>query len=160
MPKPALPAELALAASEAMLQLVLDTIPQLVHWKDKRLRIIGANRNFRVTLEGPPEIQELGRAGNAEAGRTNGWQIGPVIADIGNVLKGNPEFACQRAQGDQLVFASLQQVGDAEIIRAPRHQFRPPGYQPGHHADEIVLLGLAVGTVAGHATRRPDDLRR
>ena len=28
-------AELALAASEAMLQLVLDTIPQLVHWKDR-----------------------------------------------------------------------------------------------------------------------------
>lgn len=39
-------AELALAASEAMLQLVLDTIPQLVHWKDRRMRIIGANRNF------------------------------------------------------------------------------------------------------------------
>jgi len=39
-------AELALAASEAMLQLVLDTIPQLVHWKDRELRIIGANRNF------------------------------------------------------------------------------------------------------------------
>lgn len=39
-------AELALAASEAMLQLVLDTIPQLVHWKDRNLRILGANRNF------------------------------------------------------------------------------------------------------------------
>ncbi len=26
--------------------------------------MIGANRNFRVTLEGPPEIQELGRAAN------------------------------------------------------------------------------------------------
>lgn len=39
-------AERALAASEAMLQLVLDTIPQLVHWKDCNLNIIGANRNF------------------------------------------------------------------------------------------------------------------
>jgi two-component system, cell cycle sensor histidine kinase and response regulator CckA len=39
-------AELALAASESMLQLVLDTIPQLVHWKDRRFHIIGANRNF------------------------------------------------------------------------------------------------------------------
>ena len=43
-------AELALAASEAMLQLVLDTIPQLVHWKDRDLRIIGANRNFLTHL--------------------------------------------------------------------------------------------------------------
>lgn len=41
-------AELALAASEAMLQLVLDTIPQLVHWKDRNLNFLGANRNFLV----------------------------------------------------------------------------------------------------------------
>lgn len=39
-------AELALAASEAMLQLVLNTIPLLVDWKDCSLRFIGANRNF------------------------------------------------------------------------------------------------------------------
>jgi PAS domain S-box-containing protein len=51
-------AELALAASEAMLQLVLDTIPQLVHWKDKRLRIIGANRNF-LTHVGETELSAV-----------------------------------------------------------------------------------------------------
>ncbi len=51
-------AELALAASEAMLQLVLDTIPQLVHWKDKRLRIIGANRNFLAHV-GQPELSSV-----------------------------------------------------------------------------------------------------
>ena len=51
-------AELALAASEAMLQLVLDTIPQLVHWKDKRLRIIGANRNF-LAYVGQSELSAI-----------------------------------------------------------------------------------------------------
>ena len=51
-------AELALAASESMLQLVLDTIPQLVHWKDRRLRIIGANRNF-LSHVGQPELQAV-----------------------------------------------------------------------------------------------------
>ena len=51
-------AELALAASEAMLQLVLDTIPQLVHWKDKRLHIIGANRNF-LTHVGESELSAI-----------------------------------------------------------------------------------------------------
>ncbi len=51
-------AELALAASEAMLQLVLDTSPQLVHWKDRRLRIIGANRNFLAHV-GQSDLQAI-----------------------------------------------------------------------------------------------------
>lgn len=51
-------AELALAASEAMLQLVLDTIPQLVHWKDRNLRILGANRNF-LTHVGAPDLAAI-----------------------------------------------------------------------------------------------------
>jgi PAS domain S-box-containing protein len=60
-------AELALAASEAMLQLVLDTIPQLVHWKDRKLRIIGANRNF------------LGYVGQAELSAIVGRTYGEVV---------------------------------------------------------------------------------
>lgn len=51
-------AELALAASEAMLQLVLDTIPQLVDWKDRELRVIGANRNF-LTHVGQPDLATI-----------------------------------------------------------------------------------------------------
>jgi PAS domain S-box-containing protein len=35
-----------LRESQQMLQLVLDNIPQHVHWKDKNLRYIGANRSF------------------------------------------------------------------------------------------------------------------
>jgi len=51
-------AELALAASESMLQLVLDTIPQLVHWKDRRFHILGANRNF-LTYVGETEMSAI-----------------------------------------------------------------------------------------------------
>ncbi len=39
-------AERALRESQEMLRLVLDNIPQLVSWKDKALRYIGANRAF------------------------------------------------------------------------------------------------------------------
>lgn len=39
-------AERALSESERMLQLVLDTIPQLVSWKDRELRYLGVNRSF------------------------------------------------------------------------------------------------------------------
>ncbi len=39
-------AERALSKSERMLQLVLDTIPQPVSWKDRDLRYLGVNRSF------------------------------------------------------------------------------------------------------------------
>ncbi len=39
-------AEKARRESERMLQLVLDNIPQLVSWKDKYLRYLGANKSF------------------------------------------------------------------------------------------------------------------
>ncbi len=39
-------AERALQESQRMLQLVLDTIPQLVAWKDRDLRYLGVNRSF------------------------------------------------------------------------------------------------------------------
>jgi len=68
-------AELALAASEAMLQLVLDTIPQLVHWKDKRLRIIGANRNF------------LAHVGRTELASILGKTYGEVLTDAAEIQR-------------------------------------------------------------------------
>ncbi|MBC7257414.1 MAG: PAS domain S-box protein, partial [Chloroflexi bacterium] len=51
-------AERALAASEEMLQLVLNTIPQLVDWKDRSLRFLGANRRF-LQFMGRSEVGEL-----------------------------------------------------------------------------------------------------
>ncbi|OIO02278.1 MAG: hypothetical protein AUJ49_06515 [Desulfovibrionaceae bacterium CG1_02_65_16] len=51
-------AELALSRSQRMLQLVLDTIPQLVSWKDRDLRYLGVNRSF-VSFFG---LEEAGRA--------------------------------------------------------------------------------------------------
>ena len=68
-------AELALAASEAMLQLVLDTIPQLVHWKDKRLRIIGANRNF------------LAHVGQTDLAAILGKTYGEVLTDADEIRR-------------------------------------------------------------------------
>ncbi|GFM36314.1 PAS domain S-box protein [Desulfovibrio psychrotolerans] len=56
-------AEKARRESERMLQLVLDNIPQLVSWKDKTLRYLGANKSFCAFfgLDGPGEL----------AGKTN-----------------------------------------------------------------------------------------
>ncbi len=51
-------AERALAASEEMLQLVLDTIPQLVDWKDRSLRFLGANRRF-VHFMGLRDVRQV-----------------------------------------------------------------------------------------------------
>lgn len=39
-------AERALSASQRMLQLVLDNIPQFVYWKDRDLKYLGANKSF------------------------------------------------------------------------------------------------------------------
>ncbi|MTJ51594.1 PAS domain S-box protein, partial [Anabaena sp. UHCC 0253] len=44
-----------LKASEAMLQLVLDTIPQRVFWKDRQSVILGCNRNFAEDVGCTPE---------------------------------------------------------------------------------------------------------
>jgi len=54
-------AERALHESERMLQLVLDTIPQLVSWKDKDLRYLGVNRSFLSFFGLEDSSQALGR---------------------------------------------------------------------------------------------------
>jgi len=41
-------AEKNLRESQQMLKLVLDNIPQLVHWKDRDLRYLGANKSFEA----------------------------------------------------------------------------------------------------------------
>jgi len=51
-------AEKALRRSQAMLQTVLNNIPQLVYWKDKDLNYLGVNKSFLnfFGLESPDEI--------------------------------------------------------------------------------------------------------
>ncbi|HML59432.1 MAG TPA: PAS domain S-box protein [Solidesulfovibrio sp.] len=51
-------AERALRESQEMLRLVLDNIPQLVSWKDKALRYIGANRAF-IEFFGFTDLEDL-----------------------------------------------------------------------------------------------------
>lgn len=62
-------------------QLLRNLFKQYVHGlmaMAETLRLmLGANRNFRVTLEGPPEIQELGRAANDLA-----QQRDALLADV------------------------------------------------------------------------------
>jgi PAS domain S-box-containing protein len=50
--------ERELFASRAMLQLILDTIPQRVFWKDRELRYLGCNRPFALDagLESPDQL--------------------------------------------------------------------------------------------------------
>jgi len=58
-------AERALRESQEMLRLVLDNIPQLVSWKDKALRYMGANRAF-IEFFGFADLADLmGRDDNA-----------------------------------------------------------------------------------------------
>ncbi len=54
-------AERALHESQRMLQLVLDTIPQLVSWKDRDLRDLGVNRSFLSFFGLEDSTQALGR---------------------------------------------------------------------------------------------------
>jgi PAS domain S-box-containing protein len=51
-------AERALRESQEMLRLVLDNIPQLVSWKDRALRYLGANRAF-IEFFGFDDLSEL-----------------------------------------------------------------------------------------------------
>ncbi|UJX40216.1 PAS domain S-box protein [Desulfovibrio sp. JY] len=51
-------AERALRESQEMLRIVLDNIPQLVSWKDKALRYIGANRAF-IEFFGFADLDDL-----------------------------------------------------------------------------------------------------
>lgn len=50
--------ERALSASQRMLRLVLDNIPQFVYWTDRDLRFIGANRSF-LTFFGFAESHDI-----------------------------------------------------------------------------------------------------
>ncbi len=54
-------AEKALRNSQAMLQTVLNNIPQLVYWKDKDLKFMGVNRSFLDFFELPSADDIVGK---------------------------------------------------------------------------------------------------
>jgi PAS domain S-box-containing protein len=66
-------AEAELARSRELLQLVMDTIPQAIFWKDRRLRFLGCNQQFAKDLHLPStewligkDDYDLASAANAE----------------------------------------------------------------------------------------------
>lgn len=121
-------AELALAASEAMLQLVLDTIPQLVHWKDRQLRIIGANRNF-LAYVGQSDLSAIvGRTyGDVVANRDEAEEIERLDREV--VATNEPRFRLRletrNAQGEVMWLL---------INKVPLH---------GPHGETVGILSTA-----------------
>ena len=84
-------AEESLRASQAMLRSVLDTIPQLVYWKDARCRYLGANRSFA-------EFFGLDEAGHVVGKENADLMPSPADArrgermDMEVMLTGNPRY--------------------------------------------------------------------
>jgi len=121
-------AELALAASEAMLQLVLDTIPQLVHWKDKRLRIIGANRNF------------LSQVGQSDLAAILGKTYSEVVSDAqeaGRVAQLDREVIDSNEPRMRLRMETRNAVGESMwllVNKVPLH---------GPHGEVVGILSTA-----------------
>ncbi|WP_353118343.1 ABC transporter substrate binding protein [Nitratidesulfovibrio sp.] len=125
-------AERALSASQRMLQLVLDNIPQFVYWKDRDLKYMGANKSF------------LGFVGldSAEAllGRTD-EEVLPSTEDAARVH-----------DDDEAVVRSGQ----------PRYQTKITITSPGGEAvwletNRVPLLSDRGGQ-AGHANPQDDDV--
>ncbi len=84
-------AERALHESERMLQLVLDTIPQLVSWKDKDLRYLGVNRSFLSFFGLEDTAQVLGRT-DAELFDGRDFVLPAMEADSLVVQSNQPQF--------------------------------------------------------------------
>jgi len=84
-------AERALSESERMLQLVLDTIPQLVSWKDRELRYLGLNRSFLSFFGLEDARQALGRTDEELFGGSEPAQIA-LEADRLVVEKNQPQY--------------------------------------------------------------------
>ena len=86
-------AQTELQASRDMLQLVLDTIPQRVFWKDCQSRILGCNRNLVEDLGLPPE--EI--VGKRDRDLIPNHQIaeGYVRDDREVIATGEPKYRCQ-----------------------------------------------------------------
>jgi PAS domain S-box-containing protein len=110
-------AERALRESQEMLRLVLDNIPQLVSWKDKTLRYLGANRAF-LDFFGFADIEDLlGRDDFALPLRQE--DMDAVRATDVDVMRGNlpvaGELAARNVRGLDVLL---------EIKKVPLHDDR------------------------------------
>lgn len=98
-------AEQALAASEGMLQLVLNTIPQLVHWKDRDMCVLGANRNFLAHI-GVSELNAIIGKTYEEFAVDPVWVDEIVTQDREVMMTDTPKFRIRRetcnAAGEQM----------------------------------------------------------
>jgi len=108
-------AERALSESQRMLQLVLDTIPQLVSWKDRGLRYLGVNRSFLsfFGLEGAQTV--LGRT-DAEIFGSRDFARTALSADQQVVKKNQAQFRSTWSAEDGFGRAVL-----LEVSRVPLH---------------------------------------
>jgi len=108
-------AERALSKSERMLQLVLDTIPQLVSWKDRDLRYLGVNRSF-VSFFGLEDARRvLGHTDEELLGGSEFAQSA-LEADRGVVTKNQPQYRATWAAEDGFGRPVL-----LEVSRVPMH---------------------------------------
>ncbi len=125
-------AERALSASQRMLQLVLDNIPQFVYWKDRDLKYMGANKSF------------LGFVGldNAEAllGRTD-EEVLPSAEDAARV-HGDDEAVVRSGQPRYQTKITIASPGGEtvwlETNRVPLLSDR--GGQAENDGDDVVGL--------------------
>jgi PAS domain S-box-containing protein len=108
-------AERALSESQRMLQLVLDTIPQLVSWKDHDLRYLGVNRSFLsfFGLEGSTRV--LGRT-DAEIFGSREFARSALAADSQVIEKNQAQFRAAWHAEDGFGRAVL-----LEVSRVPMH---------------------------------------
>jgi PAS domain S-box-containing protein len=108
-------AERALSESQRMLQLVLDTIPQLVSWKDHTLRYLGVNRSFLsfFALEGAQRV--LGRT-DAEIFGERDFAAAALEADRQVIEKNQAQFRAAWHAVDGFGRAVL-----LEVSRVPMH---------------------------------------
>ena len=110
-------AERALRESQEMLRLVLDNIPQLVSWKDKALRYLGANRAF-LDFFGFPELDDL-RGHDDFALPLRQEDMDAVRATDVDVMRGNRpvsgELAARNVRGMDVLL---------EIKKVPLHDER------------------------------------
>ncbi len=108
-------AEVALSKSERMLQLVLDTIPQLVSWKDRDLHYLGVNRSY-VSFFGLEDAHRaLGRTDEELFGDCDPTRMAQA-ADRVVLAKNQPQFRATWATEDGFGRPVL-----LEVSRVPLH---------------------------------------